>query len=289
MAHKYFDEAQIMTAYTLNSWFVTVAPWFEGDKMLFSFVKKGTAGKNPIKVYVSLRKFEKLIEDIESGKFSEVLAKDTKDDNPSAWTYRTGNKGSKNLAIGLGKANDKTGKRNICIHGYDAGLKANADVPVSWDDILELKDNYRLIVGPKPIDNCWHKMLWEAFWNAYEKKKKYFEDEDMDDTEETVSDEPTAENLTETHTEPKNEPSIEKESTQSVILKSYKKEGDVISFESLVADKPAILRVNSADMSGKDNAAWKKASKELSDGEAKIVLNLRHVRKNEFTVLGVAE
>ena len=288
MAHKFFDEAQILAAYTLNSWFVTVAPWFEGDKMLFSFVKKGTSGKNPIKVYVSLRKFEKLIDDIETGKFLEALSNDNASDTPSAWTFRTGNKGSKNLAIGLGMKNSNTGKRNICIHGYDAGRQSdkNADVPVTWEDILELKDNYKLIIGPKPVDNCWHKMLWEAFWNAYEKRKKFYETDDVDD-EESVSDVEDTSVEIPVQTEEKQS---KNSNAQEVVLKSYTKDGDVISFESVVANKPAVLRVASADLGGKDKSAWNKASSELKNGkEAKIILNLRHVRNNEYTVLGVAQ
>ena len=46
MAHKVFDDAQIKTAYTLNSWFMTMAPWFEGDSMVVSFVKKGSKGNS---------------------------------------------------------------------------------------------------------------------------------------------------------------------------------------------------------------------------------------------------
>ncbi len=113
MAHKIFDEAQIMAAYTLNSWFVTFSPWFEGDNMVVSFVKKGSKGKDSFPIYVSLDKFEKFLRSIEDGSFKKALSEDTKFDNPEAWTYRTGNKGSKSLAIGLGKENDKTGKRNV--------------------------------------------------------------------------------------------------------------------------------------------------------------------------------
>ncbi len=287
MAHKIFDEAQIMAAYTLNSWFVTFSPWFEGDNMVVSFVKKGSKGKDSFPVYVSLDKFEKFINSIEDGTFKTALFNDTKSDNPEAWTYRTGNNGSKQLAIGLGKVNSKTGKRNVCIHGYDAtrSKDKNADVPISYENLEDLASNYRLIVGPAPTDNIWHKMLHEAFWAAYKTKASHYakgadDEETLDESVVSVQEDI-----------PVNAPSESKETStfeSDVTLTSYKKEGNVVSFSGTIEGQDAVLRISSTELGGKDKNAWKAVSDDMSKGKVSVRLKLRHVRNEEYTILAIA-
>nr|WP_297765720.1 hypothetical protein [uncultured Butyrivibrio sp.] len=287
MAHKIYDEAQIMAAYTLNSWFVTFSPWFEGDNMVVSFVKKGSKGKDSFPIYVALDKFEKFLKSIENGSFKNALAEDTKSDNPEAWTYRTGNNGSKQLAIGLGKVNSKTGKRNVCVHGYDATRTKdkNADVPISYEILEDLAANYRLIVGPAPTDNIWHKMLYDAFWSAYKTKAGHYtkgaeDEETIDETPVAVQDEV-----------PVNAPSESKDMSTfetDVTLTSYKKEGDVVSFSGTIEGQDAILRISSTELGGKDKQAWKNVSDNMSKGNADVRLKLRHVRNEEYTILAIA-
>lgn len=283
MAHKLFDDAQIAAAYTLNGYFVTFSPWFEGDSMLVSFVKKGSSGKDKIEIYVSLRRFEKLVKSIEDGTFKKALEKDTETDTPGAWSYVTGANGSKVLSLGLGKVNPKTGKRSIIIHGYNAEEKKNADVRIDWDVLEELAENYKLVVGQAPADNCWHKMLYDAFWDAYAKKSKNYakssDDEEHkvpEDVQENVAEEPAS-------------PAEKTESVETVTLKSYTKEGDVVSFDGEIKGESAIVRIDSQELAGKDKSIWSKASKDMKKGPVNMLLNLRRVRNNEYTVLAVAK
>ena len=282
MAHKVFGDARIMEAYTLNSYFVTLSPWFEGDSMVASFVKKGTKGKDNVSVYISLKRFEKLIASIKDGSLLEAIKADTKDDNPKAWEYRTGNNGSKTVSIGLGQVNSRTGKRSITIHGYDATKKLNANVPITWEDLTDMVWGYELVTGKTPEDNIWHKMLYDAFWTAYEDKKKHYEK--TDDDEETVSGEeiePSKDAV-----EASNKTSSE--SASYVTLTSFSKEGDVVSFEGTYEGKASIFRIGAGEISGKDKDKWNSLAKEVKSGPVEAPLKLHHVRGNEYTILGLA-
>ena len=280
MAHKVFGDARIMEAYTLNSYFVTLSPWFEGDKMVVSFVKKGTKGKDNVTIHVSLKKFEKLIDSIKDGSLLEAIKRDDKDDNPGAWSYRTGNNGSKTVSIGLGQKNTKTGKRSITIHGYDAAKKLNANVPISWEDLTDMVWGYELVTGKEPEDNVWHKMLYNSFWNAYEEKKKHFEKTE-DDEEYVSEDAPEA---------PKTTPATEEvaDGDTSVTLSAFSKDGDVVSFTGSIEGKESILRIGSSEMSGADKDEWNKIAKDVKNGPVGVILKLHHVRGNEYTILGIA-
>ncbi|MCR5669886.1 MAG: hypothetical protein K6G10_02685 [Butyrivibrio sp.] len=280
MAHKIFGDARIMEAYTLNSYFVTLAPWFEGDSMVVSFVKKGTQGKDNVTVYVALKTFEKLIDSIKDGSFLDAIKKDDKDDNPGAWVCRTGQNGSKMVAIGLGSKNSKTGKRSITIHGYDATKKLNANVPIRWEDLTDMVSAYELVVGPEPTDNVWHKMLHEAFWDAYESKKKHYEKSAEDE-----------EQVTEAAAPSENEPAkqeAEKMMEATVTLSDYTKDGDVISFNGTLNGNSSVFRIASQEMAGKDKDAWTKASKDMKKGNIDLRLKLRMVKSGEYTILGIA-
>ncbi|MBP3784928.1 MAG: hypothetical protein J6I68_16960 [Butyrivibrio sp.] len=279
MAHKIFGDARIMEAYTLNSYFLTLSPWFEGDSMVASFVKKGTKGKDNVTVYISLKKFEKLVESIKNRSLLELIKKDDKDDNPGAWTYRTGNNGSKLFSLGLGAQNSKTGKRSITFHGYDATKKANANVPITWEDLEDMVWAYELVVGKEPEDNAWHKMLYDAFWSAYEDKKKHYEKTDED--EESVTEE-----VQEAAKEPV--PQGVEGGATVVTLSSFSKEGDVISFNGKLDDTDSVFRIGNSEISGKDKDRWNALAKDVKKSPVKVSLNLHHVRGNEYTILGIA-
>ncbi len=293
MAHKVFGDAQIMASYTLNSYFVTLSPWFEGDSMVVSFVKKGTKGKTNITIYTSLNKFEKLVKSIKDDSFLKTLKEDDKSDNPSAWVYKTGANASKQVTLGLGSINTKTNKRSICIHGYDANKPVkdrNANVPITWEDLKDMVWAYELITSPKPTDNCWHAMLWQAFWDAYKEKAKHYV---MQDDDEEYCDENEQE-MTADVNETENAPSAQdkpksKTSEGVVTLRGYKKEGDVVSFDGTYDGEEAVFRIESSEFAGKDKATWNKASSDMKKkGNIDLRLKLRHVRNNEYTILGIA-
>lgn len=287
MAHKVFGEAHILEAYTLNSFFVTLSPWFEGDSMVVSFVKKGTKGKDNVTVYVSLKKFEKLVAGIRDGSFLETLKKDDKNDTPGAWSYRTGNNGSKLVSIGLGKVNSKTGKRSVCIHGYDAAKKLNADVPITWEDLTDMVWAYELVVGPAPTDNIWHKMLHEAFWSAYDNKKKHFVKSEEDE-EQTAAEEVQETENKAVQAEPPAKTETPTELSAKVTLSGYTKEGEVVSFNGTLDGNSSVFRIDNAEMAGKDKEFWNKAAKDMKNGDIDLSLRLRHVRNNEYMILGIA-
>lgn len=175
--HKNFDDAQIITFYNTNE-FVAFSPWFDGDNMVVSFIKKGVNGKTKVMIYLDLFKFEMLCNYISTGKFHDMLEKSNQD-NP-AFSYRTGNHGSKQLTI------YKYGS-NYTIHGYDAGQALNFNITCVYRDFLDLVRNYQLVVN-RSEDNYWHQLLYDAFWTAYEKKSGFYQQNQTDEDKETSTD-----------------------------------------------------------------------------------------------------
>ena len=51
---RYAEEGCINAAFTLNGWFVKIKPAYAIDKVIFSFVAKGSSGKQSFNVYVDL-------------------------------------------------------------------------------------------------------------------------------------------------------------------------------------------------------------------------------------------
>lgn len=164
--HKFFENACIYTQYS-GTWFVSFNPWFDGDNMVCSFVKKNTSGDESFKIYMSLFKFEQLIKDIENGKLYTKL-QNSNDKNP-AFKYVTGDNGGKQITIFLSD-------NKIIIHGYykNANYNQNANVPITRAELEILAQSYHIVA--EPDGNVWHKMLYDTFWLAYEKNKKYFND-----------------------------------------------------------------------------------------------------------------
>lgn len=131
MTRKEATEGTIASFYTLNGWFVKVYQAYNIDKVKFSFVKKGEHG-NGFDIYVDIDEFDNLCDEILSGQLFVKIQNET-GDYPSSWKYVTGEKGSKELAIGKGQ-----GQNFAVIQGRDKGKKLNAFVGIA--DYNKLKN-----------------------------------------------------------------------------------------------------------------------------------------------------
>lgn len=121
--------------YTLNGYFVKVKPALAIDKVVFSFVKKGTSGTG-FDIYVDVDKFDLLCDYI----LSKELLSNLKDSslNAPAWDYTTGEKGNKSLKI-------FQGNNGIVINGYVKEKNQNGNIPVKYDELRTMAKWHRRI------------------------------------------------------------------------------------------------------------------------------------------------
>ena len=98
---KAAKEGVLLEQYTLKGWFVKVkATAFAIDKVIFSFVKKGTNGSG-FDVYMDIDKFDLWCDDILSGRVASVISAEKKAGvkEPQTFKYVTGTDGAKYIGI----------------------------------------------------------------------------------------------------------------------------------------------------------------------------------------------
>ena len=158
---KAAKEGVLLEQYTLKGWFVKVkATAFAIDKVIFSFVKKGTNGSG-FDVYMDIDKFDLWCDDILSGRVASVISAEKKAGvkEPQTFKYVTGTDGAKYIGICpstldkvfgtiSGKGVDKNGKT---VFGY---------VPVSYDDLRVMAKRFQRIA------NIRYAALYEAYKKA---------------------------------------------------------------------------------------------------------------------------
>lgn len=123
--------------YTLNGYFLKVKPAFGIDKVMFSFVQKGSQGQG-FDVYMDIDRFDNLCDMILSRELDRKL--DGSSQQNPAYSYVTGQNGAKQLSIFAGKA-------GVVIHGWYAEKKLNANVPVQTDELRTMAKWFRRICG----------------------------------------------------------------------------------------------------------------------------------------------
>ncbi len=127
----------IAAFYTLNGYFLKVKPAFGIDKVMFSFVQKGSQGMG-FDVYMDVDIFDNFCDMILSRELDRRL-ENSSQQNP-AFSYVTGQNGAKQLSIFSGKA-------GVVVHGWYAEKKLNANVPVQSDQLRIMAKWFRRISG----------------------------------------------------------------------------------------------------------------------------------------------
>lgn len=153
--------------YTLKGYFVKVKPALTIDKVVFSFVKKGTSGKG-FDIYVDVDKFDLLCDSILSKELTKFLPGSSLE--KPAWDYTTGDKGNKTLKIFQGNS-------GIIINGHISDTKQAGNVPVNYDDLRILAKWHR------KISARYYDQLVETCINAMIDNAKFFENQDGEETQ----------------------------------------------------------------------------------------------------------
>lgn len=145
--------------YTLNGYFVKVKPALAIDKVVFSFVKKGTSGTG-FDIYVDVDKFDLLCDFI----LNKELLSELKDSslNKPAWDYTTGEKGNKSLKI-------FQGSNGIVINGYVKDKNQSGNVPVKYDELRTMAKWHRR------ISNIYFEQMAQECIKAMKSNERFFE------------------------------------------------------------------------------------------------------------------
>lgn len=161
--------------YTLDSWFVKIYPVLSIDKVKFSFAEKGKKGKG-FDVYVDTPVFLLLCRDILSGRLWKLIEAD-KSDYPSAWNYRTGQNGTKELHLGKGK-------RGVVLQGrYNGGDEGGkcGFIPLSCEDLRIMAELFLMVTGVTPVEGYWkdlRDLCLKGMEKTEEARKAFFSEED---------------------------------------------------------------------------------------------------------------
>lgn len=172
---KMIKQGCIAEYYTLDGYFVKIYPVIRLDKVKFAFVKKGEQGTG-FDIYVDMAKFLRLTKNILSGRLAKLIAED-KGSYPSAWKYKSGNDGSKTLAIGKSKSGTPL------INGSVKDEKGNkyAMVPLqSYEDLEVMAELFMICTGYTPVTGYWAEIK-KIFEEAQKNNQKYYQNDDVDE------------------------------------------------------------------------------------------------------------
>lgn len=136
-----------------SEWFVKVKPAYgtEGkgiDKVIFSFVKKGTAGKEFMDIYVDIDYFDFLCDDILSDRFMPKIVAESNagEKYPKYYKYVTGKDGEKSIGFML----SRTGGPMVNASVKEQGKKAvYANVPLDNWWLVVLAKQFRRTVAAR--------------------------------------------------------------------------------------------------------------------------------------------
>lgn len=129
-------EGLFIAIYTKDGYFIKVKPAYAIHKIKFSFVKLNSNGQG-FDIYMDIDVFDNLVDDILSFRLYRAIEEERAKDEkyPSAFTYTTGEKGTKCIAVGHGKY-------GVLIQGTE-DKKTYARVPCSYDDLRTMAKYYR--------------------------------------------------------------------------------------------------------------------------------------------------
>lgn len=136
-----------------SEWFVKIKPAFgtDGkgiDKVIFSFVKKDTAGKEFFDVYMDIDAFDNWADEIIDGSMRTVLNAEAAagEKYPKEYKYITGANGEKSVGFMLGR----TGMPLVNASIKEEGKKAiYANVPLTYGWLKSVAKQFKRTVAPR--------------------------------------------------------------------------------------------------------------------------------------------
>jgi len=132
------NEGVLHSQFTQNGWFVKIKPAFSIERVVFSFVQKGTNGSG-FDIYMDMDVFRIWMEDVRSGAFARTIAaeKAAGEKYPKAYKYTTGESAEKSVGFGV-----TTGSSFCVINGktFKDGKNVYANIPVdlTWMRVLAM-------------------------------------------------------------------------------------------------------------------------------------------------------
>lgn len=118
--------------FTQNGWFVKIKPALSIDRVCFSFVKKGSNGKESFDIYMAAERFILWCEDIKDRVMLKVITEEKKagEKYPKTYKYITGSNGEK--SVGICPSTSESGFATINGTIVKDGKKIYANVPVDY-------------------------------------------------------------------------------------------------------------------------------------------------------------
>ncbi len=176
-AEEAAKDGSIFSAWT-RTWGLHIRPWYDKDKLKFSFVEVGQKGKGKsFDIYMDIIKygfpcFKKWANDIKSPsrRFERILAAEAEagEKYPKAYKYVTGEKGNKTIGI----CNSTNG--SYCINASIMTDKGTvyANIPVDFGDLELIVDAFNQGYAGRLVE------LEEYRFEKSEELAKYYEDHD---------------------------------------------------------------------------------------------------------------
>ena len=237
----------LFSAWT-RKWGMHVRPWYNMDKLKFSFVEVGKSGKgDSFDIYMDIIKygfpcFKKWANDIlsPSGRFERIMNHERQQNEkyPKAYKYTTGEKGNKSIGI----CNSTNG--GYCINASISkdGKNVYANIPVDFGDLQILAQAFTDSYAEREI------YLRELRKKSESEFSKHYEDTDtstsvLEDAELIKSD--------------------NTDIMTATIGLPEKGNGEFIFKGTDKDDKPVILHVANVTMKGEQKDKWNKLAENL--------------------------
>lgn len=277
-AEEAANDNSLFSAWT-KKWGIHIRPWYAMDKLKFSFVDVGKAGKgDSFDICMDVIKFgfpcfKKWANDILSptGRFERILASEAKagEQYPKYYKYVTGDKGTKSIGI----CNSRNGGYVINASTIKDGRVIHANIPLDFGDLQIIAENFVRSYAEREAQ------LNNIRRNAEERVSYPFHDPDAS-TEKPVITDGYKENADSINTSiaPKEEPANETFAMKITLSELPVKLENEFMFKGVnEAGNDVELFVTNAALCGEQKGTWQRLADMLKDKKISITFIVKEV------------
>lgn len=138
------------------------------DKCRFSVVELGTKGKVSIDYWMKMDEMRRLCDEIDKGIAARKINDDAQSQYPSAYTFVTGENGSKKLSIGGGQKGCRVQVQVNRGNRWDRMMTV-----ISYADLQDMAFYFKLVMGLIPATRYYGSLV-DAYWQGESERQKNF-------------------------------------------------------------------------------------------------------------------
>ena len=150
-----------------STYLLNIQPAFNIDRVRFSIVKLGSAGKEHSDIYLTTEEVRQFAEEIESGKAEYKIINDPNTKYPQTYQWTKGENGSKRLSIGQGQKGIL-----VQISINEEGTWTHKMTVVQMNDFKQMAFLFKLVSGLIPVSKeGYYGELFSTYWDNSRKSE----------------------------------------------------------------------------------------------------------------------